>query len=74
MQITIKLFASLLIGRFRKEVWEMHAGSTVADILVKLNLLPQGVALLRVNGRDALDEQVLQDGDIIALFPPMGGG
>lgn len=74
MNVTVKLFASLRIGRFKSEVWEMPAGSKVIDILAKLGLQGREVAILRVNGRDVPDEQKLMDGDIITLFPPMGGG
>ncbi|MHB1654266.1 MAG: MoaD/ThiS family protein [Desulfitobacteriaceae bacterium] len=74
MHITIKLFASLRVGRFKTEKWEMPEGSTVADILTRLGLKVREVSILRINGRDAEDEQVLRDEDSVALFPPLGGG
>lgn len=74
MQITVKLFASLRIGRFKSEQWDVPDGSTVDWFLAKLGLQPHDVSILRVNGRDVIDGYVLGNGDVVTLFPPMGGG
>ncbi|MDI6812037.1 MAG: MoaD/ThiS family protein [Desulfitobacteriaceae bacterium] len=74
MKITIKLFASLRRGRFKSEQWDVPEGSTVELVFDRLGLQPRDVSILRVNGRDVADGQVLRAGDIVTLFPPLGGG
>lgn len=74
MLITVKLFASLRIGRFKSEQWELPEGSSVDMVVSRLGLQPRDIAILRVNGRDVPDGQILADGDVVTLFPPMGGG
>ena len=80
MQITIRLLASY--RRYLPEdhdaqagyVREVTPGSRVGDLLGELPI-PAGDAVTHlVNGRHAGREQVLQAGDVVALFPAMGGG
>lgn len=74
MRVTIKLFATFRDQRFKVEVKEVPEGSRVEDILRSLGITPEEVAICLVNGRDAKEQHSLEDGDIIALFPPVGGG
>ncbi|GAB6174283.1 MoaD/ThiS family protein [Paradesulfitobacterium aromaticivorans] len=74
MRVLIKLFATFREGRFKSEEWELPPGTTVTEVLVKLNVKPEEVSIQLVNGRDAAAGQILEDGDVIALFPPVGGG
>ena len=74
MQITVKLFASLRMGRFKAEQWELPSESTVDQVFSRLGLQSKEVSILRVNGRDVQDGHRLADGDVVTLFPPMGGG
>ncbi|GAV22624.1 MoaD/ThiS family protein [Carboxydothermus pertinax] len=74
MKIEIRLFATFREGRFKKEVWELPEGTKVIDVLQRLKINPEEVAILLVNGLDGTPEQVLNDGDYISLFPPVGGG
>lgn len=80
MQITIRLLASY--RKFLPEdhdaqagyVREVAPGSRAGDVLGELPI-PEGDALtFLVNGRHAQRDQVLQVGDVIAVFPAMGGG
>jgi len=74
MQITIKLFATLRIGRFEEKILELSAGTTVGDIIRELDLPEKEVTLIFINGRHADLSTTLSDGDVLALFPPVGGG
>lgn len=74
MQVNVKLFATLREGRFKQEVTELKDSSRVLDVLKKYELPLEEVAICLVNGRDADNEHVLQNGDTISLFPPVGGG
>lgn len=80
MQITIRLLASyrryLPAGHDAQAgyVHEAESGATVADTLADLPLPPTEVYTFFVNGRHAERDQLLLDGDILAVFPAAGGG
>ncbi len=76
MKITVKLFAQYRDGRFKVEVRDYPEGTTAQDIMDELGIseerLPLGV--LMINSKHEKEEYVLQEGDMIALFPKVGGG
>lgn len=92
MIITVKAFATLRTLMQNETRVEMSAGSTVADILGKLETFYPGLSgelfsapgqinpLVNIlkNGRNiqhlANLQTPLEDGDIIAVFPPAAGG
>lgn len=74
MIITVKLFATFRDDRFSKQEMEFSDGSAVTDVLEKLNIPAEEVAICLVNGRTAPKDQLLQNGDTLSLFPPVGGG
>lgn len=74
MKVNVKLFASLREGRFKAEMAELEENSRVIDIISKYDLPLDEVAICLVNGRDADNEHALKNGDVISLFPPVGGG
>lgn len=74
MRVTIKLFATFRDGRFKAEVRDLPEGSCVLDVLQPMNIKPEEVAICLLNGKDANEHNVLNDGDTLALFPPVGGG
>jgi molybdopterin converting factor small subunit len=74
MQIKVKLFATLREGREREQIMDVASDATPFDIIKKLNIPHEDVAILFVNGRDAMFDHKLNDGDTISIFPPVGGG
>ncbi len=74
MIITVKLFASFRAGRFDLETRDSPAGTTVADVADSLNLPHSELGIMMVNNRHVKLERVLVEGDILALFPLLGGG
>lgn len=72
--IEIRLFATLRENRDRKIYFEYKKGITPKDIILKLNIELDEVAILLINGIYSPSEQKLKDGDIVSLFPPVGGG
>ena len=74
MQITVKLFASYRVGRFKEAVLEFAVGTTIDCLLQTLNFIgkPPGIVLL--NGMPAAPDTELHDGDTLALFPLVSGG
>ena len=74
MKITIKLFATL--RDFGPEIQEKSVpeNSTLESVVNSLSL-PEEIPLLTiVNGVHTDPQKTLKDGDVLALFPPVGGG
>ena len=75
INITVKLFAQYRENRFKVEQRVYPKGISAKDIIEELGVakvLPLGV--LMINSRDESESYILQEGDIIALFPKVGGG
>ena len=78
--VTVQLFASYAesFGGSTLEL-PLESGSTVADLVNSLRLLP-GAAILPISPRVAVNrklasaDQLLDAGDEIALIPPVAGG
>lgn len=74
MTIEMRLFATLREGRGKVIPMEVPEGTTVGEATDSLAISRQDIAILLVNGRDAALERVLQPGDAVSVFPPVGGG
>jgi molybdopterin converting factor small subunit len=74
MKITVKLFATFRDGRDKIQYFELEQGKTPEDVITILGIEESEVAILLVNGRDGQFGKPLLEGDLIALFPPVGGG
>ena len=74
MQVTIKLFANFRNNRFIIEVQTIAPGSTVGAIVSELALTEEEVGVILINGRHSNLDQPLTEGDILSLFPLVGGG
>lgn len=76
INITIKLFAQYRDNRFKVEQRVVKKGTTPKMIMDEIGIsehnLPLGV--LMVNSRHEKEEYILQEGDVLALFPKVGGG
>jgi len=76
VKVTVRLFAGLreLAGVRATEI-ELPAGATAADIWPALSLgdEPQGL-MIAVNKSYAARDSTLEDGDEVALIPPVSGG
>ena len=81
MQVRVRFFAALR-ERFgaREVALELPDGATVAEVLARLSADYPGAALTQlrftvaVNRSFALRDRVLDDGDEVALIPPVSGG
>jgi len=74
MLVKAKLFATLRDGRFKEKEFELPEKARVRELLNQIRLTPGQVAILLVNGQNGTLEQELKDGDVVSLFPPVGGG
>ena len=74
MLITVKLFATLRKGRFDIEVREYASGTTVSQIITDINIPEKKISIIFVNRRHADLNHELNNNDVVAFFPPTGGG
>jgi molybdopterin converting factor small subunit len=74
MQITVKLFASFRAGRTPIAPMQFTAGTTIADVVAELAIPVSELGIIMVNSRHAPLDRELAEGDILALFPLLGGG
>jgi molybdopterin synthase sulfur carrier subunit len=74
MNVEVRLFATLRNGRSKAQKMEVPENTTVSKILDLLQINDEDIAILLINGRDGSFTKQLHDGDILALFPPVGGG
>jgi len=73
-QIAVRLFATLRNGRGKIYTFPPETFKTAADVLDYFQILPENVSIYQINGMHSSLEDAIKDGDIIALFPPVGGG
>ena len=74
MQLTVKLFAYFRDNRFKEREMDFVEGTTILDVVHFLNLPENELGVIMVNSRHSSLERQLLEGDIVALFPPIGGG
>lgn len=74
MKIKIRLFATLREGRAKEQERNVPDGATAREVLHGLSIAEPDVAILLVNGRDGVFDGALADGDLVSVFPPVGGG
>lgn len=74
MLVQVKLFAFFRENRFIKEDRELADGTTAGMVVDNLGIDREDVGVLMINSRHCAFETVLQDNDIYAIFPVIGGG
>ena len=72
--IEVRLFAGLRQGRQKIYQKESDSISTVQDIMARLSIDRKDVNILLINGFHQKPETEVKDGDIVSLFPAVGGG
>lgn len=80
MKITVKLFANLV--QFSPNPtfsgapfqMELSPGATLADVVQVLQLPEEEVKVLFVNGIICELDRILNENDVVGIFPPVGGG
>ena len=74
MKVRIKLFAILRNYGPEEQEAELPEGATLEDA-IRLLKLPEKMPMLKVvNGEHRNLKYALKEGDVLALFPPIGGG
>ncbi len=79
MKIQVNLYATLkqymkseTLGK--ASGLDVEDGTCVKDMIQKFKIPDDSVKLIFVNGIHAKRETILEDGDRLGLFPPVGGG
>lgn len=72
--IEVRVFATLREGRDKIIMMAPEDITCAGDIIRRLEIPPEEVSILLVNGFHQKPETPVQDGDVVALFPPVGGG
>ena len=79
MEIEVKLFATLRdylpkgSDRFSCKI-EVDDQTRVQDILSRLKIPDEIPKIILVNGIHGKKEQMLKEGDVLSVFPPVAGG
>lgn len=72
--IEVRLFATLRQGRGKIIHLEAAEYPTGIQILEHFQIPREEVAIFLINGFHSAPDQEIKDGDILAIFPPVGGG
>jgi sulfur carrier protein len=73
----VKLFATLGLSsqseRFSCKM-EVEDSTRIQDILMRLKIPEEMPKIILVNGVHGKKEQILKEGDVLSVFPPVAGG
>lgn len=78
----IELYASLMKllppgkERFRREI-KADEGTSVQDVIDRFNIPAEQAHIVLVNGKfvcDERDKHILEEGDVLSIWPPVAGG
>ena len=75
-QIRIKLFATLnkFLPEDSHETMVIQPGTTVRSLVSQLGIPESEAKLIFVNGKKGSLTTMLQGGERVGIFPPVGGG
>ena len=72
--VEVRLFATLRQGRQKVYQVEHSSVNTVQDIMDVLDVPRSEVNIMLINGFHQKPETPVKDGDLVSLFPAVGGG
>lgn len=71
--VEIRLFANLREGR--EKVYKLEEDfSNGKEIIDYFKIPEEDIAIFLINGMHSELEDPVKDGDVVAIFPPIGGG
>ena len=74
MEVEIRLFAGLRDGRFKRRSTTLPDGTRLGEVVRELAIPEEEVSLPLVNGEYSPMDRELHAGDVVSLFPAVGGG
>ncbi|MFC1669007.1 MoaD/ThiS family protein [Spirochaetota bacterium] len=74
MKVTVKLFATLQTGRFDIKEMDCRENISIEELMKELEIKEGDYFITFVNNRHADYDKKLSEGDLLSVFPPIGGG
>ncbi len=79
MKIKVRLFAGLRSylpsgSSYFECIVEIDGGRRIRDVVEKLSIPEKLAKLTLVNGKYHESNHILQEGDVLSIFPPLAGG
>ena len=74
MKVNVKLFASFQAGRVKQEFRDYPDQTLIRTVVQELNIPEEEIGILLLNAVHTKLDQPLSDGDLLAIFPLVGGG
>ena len=72
--IEVRFFATLRQGRGKNAEVPAEEVATALDLFRRFDIPAEEVSILLINGFHSKPEDPVKDGDVVSLFPPVGGG
>ena len=74
MNIEVRLFASFRDNRWKSKYLTINEKATIKNIIEQIDIKEEELGIVLVNGRHSDVNTILKNEDVLALFPPVGGG
>ncbi len=74
MKVEVRLFATFRNGRWKSNIIDFKDGINIKEVLTHLNIRDDELGIALINGKHSSLDETLKDGDVLSLFPPIGGG
>ena len=74
MKTTIKLYATFRNGRFASQERDLAPGTRIRAVTDELGIEVAAIGVVMANGRHVELDYEPRSGDVIAIFPVIGGG
>lgn len=72
--IEVRLFATFREGRQKNTFLEADQFHVASEVLDYFHISYDEVSIYLINGRHSELDAPVKDGDVLAIFPPVGGG
>ena len=74
MEVEVRLFATFRNGRWVSKKLDFDEAVDIRYILDELQIKEEELGIALINGKYSEVDSILKEGDVLALFPPIGGG
>lgn len=74
MEVIVHLFSMLRKGRFENSKVRLPLGANISDLLEHLGIRRDEVGVLIVDKKEASLDRKLEEGNVVTIIPPIGGG
>lgn len=74
MDVEVRLFASFRKSRWKCKRLFIDKETTVKKIIEQIDIKEEDLGIVLVNGIYSNVDTILKNDDVLAIFPPIGGG